>query len=169
MTPHSLRLAGAGSLLLAALAIGYSGHIDSLNPASAVADPAAVDEPSPDDLDVALEWVRRDLDAKDQVAGEVIAGRLRLTEAAARFRALEAVRPNRYCDPHLELIPGDSEGERLCRKVIGHVQGCLHWFDPAREQEVTAGLEAELRDELARDGTVRLPEPPPSGGRPRPE
>jgi hypothetical protein len=169
MTSRSLRLGGAGCLLLAAAAVGYSGYRDSVNPASTVPGPAALDEPPADDLDLALAWLRRSLAAKDQVTGEVIAGRLRLPEAAARFRALEAARPSRYCDPHTELLPGDSEGERLCREVIWHVQGRLHWDDPAREQEVTARLEAELRDQLARDGTVRLPESPLSGGRFRPE
>jgi hypothetical protein len=159
MTLRSPRLAGVACALLAATAAGYSGYRAFVNPASALPASAGVDEgPSPDEVEAAIAWCGQSADAKDRLTGEVIAGRLSLPEAAARFRALEAGRPNRYCRTRTDLFPGGSEGERYCRAVITRVVNRLHAEDPAREQEVSARVEAELRDLLARDGAVRLPE-----------
>jgi hypothetical protein len=156
MTPRTLRLAGAACAVLAAVAAGYCGYRATLDPA-ALPGRAAADGPAPDDLDVALAVLVQSEEAKAAVTEEVIAGRLSLAEAAARFRALEAGRPNRHCRAPQERFPGDSEGERLCREVITHVRTRLGAEDPARARQIIARLEADLRGLLARDGTVRLP------------
>jgi hypothetical protein len=143
--------------VLAAVAVGYSGYRTCRDPAADLPGPAA-DDLTSRDLEVALAVILRSEEAKAKLTDEVIAGRLPLPDAAARFRALEAGRPNRYCRAPLDVVPGNSEGERLCREVITHVHTRLHWEDPAREEEVTARLEAHLRELLAPHGTVYLPE-----------
>jgi hypothetical protein len=56
------------------------------------------------------------------------------------------------------LYPGDSDDERHCREVIGHVTARVEdQGEQGREQILR--LEAELRQHLAY-GTLRLPETP---------
>jgi hypothetical protein len=158
MTSRALRLAGAACVVLAVVAAGYSGYRASLDLAAGPGR-AAADGPAPDDYDVAMAALVRSEEGKAAAVEEVAAGRLSLVEAAARFRALEAGRPrNRYCRPAHELYPGDSEGERLCREVIAHVEARLAPQGRARARQFAARLEAELGELLARDGTVRLPD-----------
>lgn len=85
--------------------------------------------------------------AKDQIAEEVIAGRMSLAEAAARFGRL-----NRLADS----VPMDDE--RLYDQVINWVHGMI-WFDPDRVAVVMARLEAEYRAEQQRHGPERRPDP----------
>jgi hypothetical protein len=82
-----------------------------------------------------------------------------LLEGAARFQGVYARRPpNPFCVPKVQLFPGTSEGERLCRQIIQWVKMRLE-KDPSRDQFV-GRLTAELRAHLARQGYVSLPECP---------
>ena len=70
------------------------------------------------------------LSQKQQVVADVIAGRLTLHEAAARFRAAS----------------GDAgDGETLCRSVIGWVHLALR-DHPERADRVAGRLERELQN-----------------------
>ncbi len=93
--------------------------------------------------------------AKDRVVAELVAGRLTLSQAAARFRGLSVALPDGAHPPGAE---GRTEGERLCREVMARAAVWLADHAPDRAAAVAARLEAELRQQLGRDGTVRLPD-----------
>jgi hypothetical protein len=97
----------------------------------------------PPNPDVAL--IQKNLEAKDEVAREVIAGRMTLAEAAARFRTIDASRPP-HLPVHLDVVPGSSDEERICRQVIAYVENNLEGR-PDRDA-VLARLEADLRRHL---------------------
>jgi hypothetical protein len=92
---------------------------------------------------------------KIQVVEEVIAGRLSLVEAAARFRDLWREEPPVSVEGFRRYYAGASDEERYCRAVIG-CSGTMTTGQPEKDQEVTRRLEAELA-ELLRSGTLRLP------------
>jgi hypothetical protein len=90
---------------------------------------------------------------REQVAAAVHQRRMRLLEAAAHFRRLNAddeagLYQRLYC-------AGDSEDERCCRQVIGWVQSQLRRESPEEAARRTAELEQELTDYLHRDGRGR--------------
>ena len=95
--------------------------------------------------------------AKDNVVAEVIAGRLTLVQAAALFSAAEADLPADALRVRLETIPGATDPERHCRKVICHVEYALA-DEPSERQSLVNRLTAELENELQRNGTVSLPD-----------
>ncbi len=102
--------------------------------------------------------VFRRLAAKRQITGEVLAGKVTLFQAAALFEYLNDT-PDDCRDPFRELIPGNSDGEKLCRQVIGWVeQGPrARTYKPGAEQRVQQ-LEADLAEHLAQNaGKVVLP------------
>jgi hypothetical protein len=99
--------------------------------------------------------------AKGQLAGDVIAGRRTLWEAAALFRALNGMTPAlsnspRVVDPSLN-IPADTEEAWLCRQVVAFVGVELH-EQPDRAEAAVARLEAEFFAALRTHGTIRLPD-----------
>lgn len=82
--------------------------------------------------------------AKEEVVAQLVAGRLPLFEAAARFR---------------ELSDAAAEsGERVCRTVIGWAHLALR-DHPERAERLSNDLEQELQEHLKRFGGVRLPRP----------
>jgi hypothetical protein len=83
------------------------------------------------------------LQARQQVVADVIAGRLRLMEAAARFRDAQGACPT-------------EDDERLCRAVIGWVYLALS-DRPERAEALSQELERELLTVLSHHGAVRLP------------
>jgi hypothetical protein len=107
-------------------------------------------------LDRRLRVAQARIDAKWKVIEQVLAGRLALLAAAARFRALNDEPADCPCrEDHFG--PATSRGEKLCRQVIAWAR------EMAREEGSSAALaavdrlEAELKAILARDGRVRLP------------
>jgi hypothetical protein len=90
--------------------------------------------------------VQRSVALKKQIATALVARRITLFEAARQFREL----PNATL--HLELglahTQGDSEGERLCRYVIGWVEETFR-DQPAKARDAVAQLEADLQAYLA--------------------
>src|SRR5579871_4903527 len=82
------------------------------------------------------------LRAKQLAVGQVIAGTMSLTEAAACFGTGE------------KNVTG-RDGERLCRTVIGWVHLALS-DRPEQAEAVSERLEDELRTVLARHGGVCL-------------
>jgi len=101
--------------------------------------------------------MRRHL-AKDQAVRELLAGRLTLLQAAARFRDAEAAVPASWTPPVRADAGDPAEGERLCRDVITRVHDWLATNLPEHAAEITARLEAELRRLRGEDGVVRLPD-----------
>jgi hypothetical protein len=102
--------------------------------------------------------------AKDQLARDVAAGRRSLPEAAALFRELNRLPPvptdsADLSEADLSMpIPGRTDEERYCQRVVTHVQAALH-HDPDRAAAVVARLAAEFREELDRHGAIGLPDP----------
>jgi hypothetical protein len=109
------------------------------------------------ELDHITMMVIRHQQTKIEVAHNVIAGRLSLPVAAARFRASSAELPSWRRPPLENFYPGVSQGERECRRVIAFVSAAL-WEEPSRRDLVVSRLESELREYLQRDGSVHLPE-----------
>jgi hypothetical protein len=115
-----------------------------------------------DGLDTQLEEVTRRIDSKQHVTVEVIAGRLSLTAAAARFRDLTAGSAEAL--EHLRFaFDGADDDERFCRAVIAWVRTALRDRSPEESERTAARLEAELQDRLRRDGRVTLPAAPRPG------
>jgi hypothetical protein len=110
-----------------------------------------------EDLGQRQEVTRRRIEAKQAVTRQLVDGRLTLLEAAAWFRYLNE-NPSDCQDPYRYTWPGDSDGEKLCRQVIGWAEvEVRERSSPSQADEKTRLLEAELGGHLARDGTVRLP------------
>jgi hypothetical protein len=109
-----------------------------------------------EELDRRREALLRRIAAKERVVAELVAGRLTLLQAAARFRDLKGEPPDLAAPPGLAC--GCSEGERLCREVMAWADGWLAEQAPQRAAAVAARLEAELRRHRDRAGMVRLPD-----------
>src|SRR5439155_5139503 len=62
--------------------------------------------------------IHRRMEAKMQIIRELFAGKLSLFQAAARFGYLNDT-PEDCRDPYRDVWAGDSDGEKLCRQVIG--------------------------------------------------
>src|SRR4051794_10480749 len=101
---------------VAAVALFQAGPEDADDlPAGAVVDAA------PDGLDDQLAEVKRRAVIKRALVDDLIAGRRRLAEAAARFEDMDADRPG-----HILAVRhhgGATAAERYCRVVIAHVDG----------------------------------------------
>jgi len=101
--------------------------------------------------------VQRRWDAKVAVVADVIAGRLTLFEAAARFRNLNASCPQ--AEHWLSFQFGDQPYElALCRSVIQRVELELRSRASGQEDGTVARLETELTEHLQRHGRVCLPD-----------
>jgi hypothetical protein len=144
------------ALATVAAVVTFRGGPGPDTPADAIATDAALIAPWP-------EVVRLRALAKDRLAREVAAGRLPLLEAAALFRELDRVPPS--VEPaRLDgadasvLIPGRSDAERWCQRVLAHVQAALG-DRPAERAEAEDRVVAEFFRVLRADGAVRLPDP----------
>src|SRR5262249_26386093 len=151
--PFIRLLAGGGAAVLLLIAVAY---LSCNGP-----DPGAADEGGePSFWDEAQQEQRRgeELDARlaDAVrrsevtmatGAGVIAGRLTLREAAARYRALARGNPDFPWETFRRTYAGASDEERFCRQVIDAVQMELK-DQPDEAAEVVARLEAELQEHL---------------------
>jgi hypothetical protein len=106
-------------------------------------------------LDEAMRAVQVRTALKAETAEDLVAGRLTLPEAAARFRRLDAGTPEEYRHGWRLLAQGTSDDERYCRQVIAHVGMLVLGRDDAAD--VLAGLNKQLEEALAR-GDLRLPD-----------
>jgi hypothetical protein len=101
--------------------------------------------------------VCRRIQAREAIARRVLANDLGLLEAAAWFAYLNDT-PAEQPDPHWRRIPGNSDGEKLCRQVIlcARYQA---WTKTAPSDEQVRRLslvEEELKQHLACHGTITL-------------
>jgi hypothetical protein len=101
--------------------------------------------------------LQKRIDWKNSVADRLVDGELTLAEAAAWFRYLNE-NPPHFQTEYRSVWPGDSDGEKLCRQVIGWVRARLYPTRPASEIEVlTIRLEEQLCALLAQGDAVELP------------
>jgi len=101
--------------------------------------------------------VQRNL-SKEEATRELLAGRLPLLQAAARFRAADAAVPAQWRFARGAQASGLGEGERLCREVIARARVWLASEGSPQAADVLARLEAELERLRDKDGTIRLPD-----------
>ena len=102
-----------------------------------------------------LERAQRRIRAKRAAVLELLAQRLTLRQAAARFQELDAGKPERALAPWRAACPGNTDEERYCWTVLRFV-GPEVRDDPVRAGAVRQRLEAELPCHLRR----RLPDAP---------
>jgi hypothetical protein len=117
--------------------------------------------PSPELAAPAPDIVTLRLVVKGQLAREVADGRRTLWAAAALFRELNRLPPERGQPPEIVTpvhIPMDTEAGWLCRQVAEHVSVALQ-KEPERAAAAVARLEAEFFAELRAHGAIRLPDP----------
>jgi hypothetical protein len=108
------------------------------------------------DLETRLESSYRRLQAKRAVVSELLAGRLTLLEAAARFRDLDAGLPE-FRDLLLQRYPDVPYEVAVCRQVIEQARSVPRVRTPEQEASIVARLEAELQAHLDCEGGLRLP------------
>ena len=110
-----------------------------------------------ENLDWQEEIVRDRTVAKSHILQELLARRLTLTEAAARFRGLDH-EPAECPERGPDYYAGRTEGERYCREVIQWVRAETMTWPPTRGEETLSRLEAELNAYLStHGGEVILP------------
>ncbi|HKI33340.1 MAG TPA: hypothetical protein VKA46_15915 [Gemmataceae bacterium] len=110
------------------------------------------------EMDPRLDAAAARMAAKEQTTQDLLAGRLTLLQAAARFRAHNASPPRLAADL-ADHIAGATEEERLCRQVIGWAKGAAATTSPGAGERTRQRLEAELAGLLAQNnGIIRLPE-----------
>lgn len=108
-------------------------------------------------LDDELERSTQRLKAKEAIVGEVIAGRLNLLKAAARYRDLNSDQP-RIRHQLEQEFPGVSYELTLCRQIIARVRDELMERAPDQLDGVVSSLETESAEHLRRFGNVCLPD-----------
>jgi hypothetical protein len=129
-------------LYLVAAAVIY------LAPADEVAEPVA---PANDEFPQRLAAASLRAATRRALVDELIAGRRRLADVAARFKAL-----NSGCSARFEAVrrwPEATDGERYSRDVILFVETMLPDADPGRSA-VLARLDAELAEVIATGGQL---------------
>jgi hypothetical protein len=103
---------------------------------------------------------------KEGVARDLVAGRLTLLDAAARFRALDRVppahRPGRAAELALGLdLPHAGETDWRCLEVISWAHAVSGKQPPGRERAVIDRFMAEFRAAGGGAGTLRIPDDAP--------
>jgi hypothetical protein len=95
--------------------------------------------------------------AKAAIVGRLRAGELDLFRAAAWFRHVNE-EPPRYSNRAWMLEEGDTDGEKLCRHVIGWTRKYFERSVPPSElASLVAGLERQLSDRLREKDGGELP------------
>ena len=99
-----------------------------------------------DELDDLRDQSIQRVHAKNQIASDLIAGRIGVVEAATRFGDLPCP-PPRMWEMLRDLHGGNSDQECMCRHLISWTCQLLD-DDPARSEALRARLEAEMRAHL---------------------
>lgn len=104
-----------------------------------------VSEAEEDRLDDEDSEVMRRIAVKEAIITDLLAGRTTLTDATARFVALNASRPQ-YLQALRDTYPGTTDDEMFARNVISFAVARV----PAHQRsELSSRLEGELRRSLA--------------------
>jgi hypothetical protein len=162
---RSLCVLGSAFLLVAVIvAFGFfcETHFSYAQPRSTGTDPETVADQEArrtDRLADNRDQVFRRMQDRVRVVKALIARRLKLFEAAAHFRALDASLPNQSVYRHWlrSHHQGNSDEERLCRRVIECVRVELE-DRPKLATEIVERLDAELRRHLKHHKSIRFPE-----------
>ncbi len=157
-----LRLSlGAGAMAIALFVLQFArpGWIQSLEPElrrlpESGARLGANDEQA--ELQEQSQMVVARLELKRQIVEDLCAEKLRLLEAAARFRDLDKILPDRYPSHFPQYYPCGSDEECYCLKVILATQAQLESLKKPYAALI-ARLRAELEEKLA-GGNLQLPE-----------
>ena len=130
---------------LAAAAVGLAVALWPRGPA-APEPPALLVQPAPPgELDGRVAAVRRAIERKDALAGELLAGRLGLADAVERLLAAEAEEPEAQAEARRVRAwnyPGLPEREGVARNLV--LCAAVHVPDPARREAVADRLAWEL-------------------------
>jgi hypothetical protein len=95
------------------------------------------------------------LQIKQDIVAQLVAGRVSLLEAAARFRA--ASQPfSDGASLGSAIRPVQESAEHICRTLIGWAYLALSEY-PERAEAVTNRLETDLQEVLDRQGSISLP------------
>jgi len=108
-----------------------------------------------------LEALRRTAE-RQAVLDAVVAGRMDLLQAAARFRHLNGALPEPGRDIIRAFFPGASDEERVCRQVIHWMRGRGADPDGGPYESAAARLKAQLNEQLRRGGVDASSLPTPS-------
>jgi hypothetical protein len=95
------------------------------------------------------------MEAKVQIIQDLIAGRLTLLAAAARFRDLNSRPPHFHWGRFRMAYAGATDDEKHCNEVLAAVEACRGGRDSA--DPLVDRLRRELEQHV-REGTLRLPE-----------
>jgi hypothetical protein len=149
-----------------AAALGYFRTVGPTPPAPPATMSEQVRSPEEEErrkarLDLYRTRLLRSMEIKRQVAEELLDGRITLFQAVLQFQQAEQGLPAAAARLRVlrQTIPGSSDAERWCRKVIRYLRAT--WPESARARRTARRLEQELDRHLRRYGTVRLPVPPP--------
>jgi hypothetical protein len=139
-------------LLTAGILLWERGRLSPLGSSWGSASRESLDE---DPVDRELQRSQERILAKHAVVGDLLARRLTLRQAAARFGELDASMPESLQAVWRKYCPGNTDEERYCWTVLRYVAWEVH-DDPVRAQALRRRLEAELPEHLRR----RLPAGP---------
>ncbi|WP_439622032.1 hypothetical protein [Gemmata sp.] len=89
--------------------------------------------------------IQRRIAIKEQLVGDLIAGRTTLACVTEQFLALNQGRPE-YMRVIRVTYPGVTDFEKSAHNVIGYTEGELGRYPAAQQDEVRRRLQAELRD-----------------------
>ncbi|MBA4188190.1 MAG: hypothetical protein C0467_09260 [Planctomycetaceae bacterium] len=95
-------------------------------------------------LDVVDLELRRQIQIKDALLDELIAGRTTLAAVTDRFLVLNQSQPASLAVIRKEY-PGATDEEKTARNVIGFAEAELSKYPPTQKAEVLARLEAQFR------------------------
>ncbi len=97
------------------------------------------------------------LQAKRQVAVELLLGHLTLLQAAAWFEQLDSQPP----DMPVWRLPGQRDSnESYCQHVLNWVRGPLDPYQDPKQDEKARQLEEEFQQLRSQPGGIDLPRPP---------
>ncbi len=100
--------------------------------------------------------IQRRVRGKQQIAHDLLEGRLTLWEAAARFRQLEE-QTSEYIGYPRNLRPGETIEENLCRQVIRWACNEAPVSSSCEQDQLAQRWEAELEEHLRQEGKIQLP------------
>jgi hypothetical protein len=151
--------AGAGLLLWVALTRTHPRLVGELVPGVCCLPEAwaqLVEEAErSQDLEDARAAVEGRVQAKAAIAEDLVAGRLTLLQAAARFRDLNSRPPRFHWDRFRLAYPGTTDDERHCYEVLAAAQAFAGSLKRRPPNPLLDRLEQELRQHL-QNGTVQL-------------
>ena len=160
-------LAWAGGLSACAslsLALWSAPELDG-RPEAMPSGPGRDGRPPAGELSGRSELYRKRLVPRVEVLNDLLAERLTLAQAAARFRELSRGGPPFRWGEFRRRYPGRSDEERFYRQVMDAARWGWTWEGPPRRRRALARLEAEFQDYLAGCGR---PGDEPGPGRVRP-